>query len=75
VQLPTKKRRSLHCYFEGATMFIQRFFDYDQRDYQRGYCFNFLGLVRILKFKTNTVMEKEDWIVIIEIFGREYILS
>jgi hypothetical protein len=56
-------------------MFIQRFFDYDQRDYQRGYCFNFLGLVRILKFKTNTVMEKEDWIVIIEIFGREYILS
>jgi hypothetical protein len=53
-------------------MFIQRFYDYDMRGYKRGYYFNFLGSFRILKFKTNTVMEKEDWIFIIEFFGKEY---
>ena len=56
-------------------MMMQRFFDYDMREYPRGYYFNFFGLVRVLKFKTNTVMQKDDWIFIIEIFGREYILS
>jgi hypothetical protein len=56
-------------------MFIHRYYDYDDRRYKRGYYFNFLGMVRILKFKTNTVMEKDDWIFIVEIFGREYILS
>jgi hypothetical protein len=56
-------------------MMMQRFFDYDMREYPRGYYFNFLGLVRVLKFKTNTVMQKDDWIFIVEIFGREYILS
>jgi hypothetical protein len=60
---------------EGVTMMMQRFFDYDMREYSRGYYFNFLGLVRVLKLKTNTVMQKDDWIFIIEIFGREYILS
>ena len=56
-------------------MFLQKFYDYDMREYERGYYFNFFGLVRVLKFKTNTVMQKDDWIFIIEIFGREYILS
>jgi hypothetical protein len=56
-------------------MWMQRFYDYDMREYSRGYYFNFFGLVRVLKFKTNTVMQKDDWIFIIEIFGREYILS
>ena len=55
-------------------MWIQKFYDYDLRTYPRGYYFNFLGLVRILKFKTNTVMQKEDWIFIIEIFGREFVI-
>ena len=55
-------------------MWMQRFYDYDMREYSRGYYFNFFGLVRVLKFKTNTVMQKDDWIFIIEIFGREYIL-
>jgi hypothetical protein len=56
-------------------MFIQRYYDYDMRDYKRSYYFNFFGLIRVLKFKTNTVMEKEDWIVIVEIFGKEFILK
>jgi hypothetical protein len=56
-------------------MFIQRYYDYDDKKYQRGYYFNFFRLVRVLKFKINTVMQKDDWIFIIEIFGSEYILS
>jgi hypothetical protein len=56
-------------------MFIQRYCDYDLKTYPRGYYLNFFGIFRILKFKTNTVMQKDDWIFIIEIFGREYILS
>jgi hypothetical protein len=55
-------------------MFITRYYDYDDRKYQRGHYFNFFGLVRILKFKTNTVMEKDDWIFIIEMFGKEYVI-
>ena len=55
-------------------MWTQRFYDYDLRSYPRGYYFNFLGLVRILKFKANTVMQKEDWIFIIEIFGCEFVI-
>ncbi len=55
-------------------MWIQRFYDYDLKSYPRGYYFSFLGLVRILKYKTNTVMEKEDYIFIIEIFGREFVI-
>jgi hypothetical protein len=55
-------------------MMIQRFYDYDLQSYQRGYYFRFFGLVRILKFKVSTVMEKEDYIFVIAIFGREFIL-
>ena len=56
-------------------MFLQRFYDYDLRSYPRGYYFSFFGLVRILKFKTNIVMEKENWIKIVEIFGYEFVLE
>jgi hypothetical protein len=55
-------------------MFIQRYYDYDMKSYPRGFYFNFFGLVRILKFKTNTVMEKENWILIVGIFGREFVI-
>jgi hypothetical protein len=55
-------------------MFIQKFYDYDLRSYPRGFYFSFFGLIRILKFKTNTVMQKEDWIFIIEVFGREFVV-
>ena len=55
-------------------MFIQRFFDYDMRDYPRGFYFSFFGIIRVLKFKTNTVMEKDNWIFIIEITGKEYVI-
>jgi hypothetical protein len=68
------KRRPVPA-FEAHKMFLQRFYDYDLKSYPRGYYFNFLGLVRILKFKTNTVMEKDNWIFIIEVLGREYVLK
>jgi hypothetical protein len=55
--------------------FVQGFYDYDMRDYKRGYYLNIFGIIRVLKFKVNTVMERDDWIVIVEIMGREYILS
>ena len=56
-------------------MFVKKYFDYDLRRYQRGYYFSFFGLVRILKFNVATVMQKPDYIFIVETFGREYILS
>jgi hypothetical protein len=55
-------------------MFLRRYYDYDLRTFPRGYYFNFFGLVRILKFKTNTVMQKEDWIFIIEVLGKEFVI-
>ena len=32
------------------------------------------GIVRILKFNVATIMEKPDYIFIIEVFGREYVI-
>ena len=55
-------------------MFIQRFFDYDMREYPRGFYFDFFGIIRVLKFKTNTVMQKDAWIIIVGIFGREFVI-
>jgi hypothetical protein len=56
-------------------MFIQKFFDYDLPSYPRGFYFSFFGMVRVLKFQTAKVMDKPDWIFIIGIFGREFILK
>ena len=55
-------------------MFVKRYFDYDMREYPRGYYFSFFGLVRVLKFNVATVMQKPDYIFIIEIFGREFVI-
>jgi hypothetical protein len=60
--------------FEAQQMFIHRYYDYDLRSYPRGFYFNFFGIVRILKFKTNTVMEKDNWIFIIEVLGKEFVI-
>ena len=54
-------------------MFVRRYYDWDMKEHQRGYHFNFLGLVRVLKFNVATIMEKPDWILIVEIFGWEFI--
>jgi hypothetical protein len=56
-------------------MFVRRYLDYDLHSYQRGYYFNLFGIIRVLKFNVATVMQKPNYIFIIEIFGREYILS
>jgi hypothetical protein len=54
--------------------FRQEFYDWDIHSYPRGYYFNFFGLIRVLKFRTNTVVDADNWIVIVEIFGREFVL-
>ena len=54
--------------------FITRYYDYDMKSYPRGYYFNFFGLVRVLKFKTNTVQERDKWVKIVEILGKEFVL-
>jgi hypothetical protein len=54
--------------------FRQEFYDWDIHSYPRGYYFNFFGLIRILKFRTNTVVDADNWIVIVEIFRREFVL-
>ena len=56
-------------------MFITRYYDYDMRDYRRGYYFNLLGIIRVLKFNVATVMQKPDFNFIIEVFGREFVLK
>ena len=53
-------------------MFVQRF--YDEADYQRGYLINVFGIFRLLKYKTSKIMEKDKYLIIIEVFGREYII-
>jgi hypothetical protein len=56
-------------------MFIHRYYDYDDRKFTRGFYFNFLGLVRILKFNVATIMERPNYIFIVEVFGREFIIK
>jgi hypothetical protein len=55
-------------------MFLTRYYDYDDKKFPRGFYVNFLGIVRILKFNTATVMQKPDYIFIIEVLGKEFIL-
>jgi hypothetical protein len=61
--------------FWRRTMFLHRYYDYDDRKYKRGYYFNFLGIFRILKFNTATVMQKPDHIFIVGICGREFVIK
>jgi hypothetical protein len=56
-------------------MFIQRYYDYDLHSYKRGYYFSLFGLVRVLKFNVATVMQKPDYIFIIEVFGKEFVIK
>ena len=42
--------------------------------YQRGYYFNLFGIIRVLKFNVATVMQKPDWILIVEVMGKEFVI-
>jgi hypothetical protein len=55
-------------------MFLTRYYDYDLKSYPRGYYFNLLGIIRVLKFNVATVMQKPNYIFIIEILGREFVI-
>jgi hypothetical protein len=54
-------------------MFINRF--YDEAGYQRGYIIDVFGVFRLLKYKVSKLMEKDNYIMVLELFLREYILS
>ena len=53
-------------------MVFKRF--YDIADYPVGYFFN-IGVFKVLKYKMGKIMEKDEYLIVISIFGREYILS
>jgi hypothetical protein len=55
-------------------MFVKKYYDYDLRSYQRGYYFNLFGIIRVLKFNVATVMQKPDWILIVEVMGKEFVI-
>jgi hypothetical protein len=57
---------------QRSGLFIQRF--YDMADYQVGYLINVFGIFRLLKFKVSKIMEKPDWILIVEVMGHEFVL-
>ena len=45
----------------------------DMADYNYGYFLSLPGF-KVLKFKTSKIMQKEDWIIVISIFGKEIVL-
>jgi hypothetical protein len=47
----------------------------DEYGNKRGYIFSIPGVFRVLKYQVNKVMDKYDYILIVEIFGKEFILK
>lgn len=56
-------------------MLMTRYYDYDDKKFLRGYYFNFLGLMRVLKVNVATVMQKPDYIFIVEVLGKEFVIT
>lgn len=46
----------------------------DQYGFKLGYLIDVFGVFRLLKFKVSKIMEPDDYIMVLEIFGREFIL-
>ena len=57
---------------QRSGLFIQRF--YDIADYQVGYLINVFGIFKLLKLKVSKIMDAPDYIVVMSIFGREFVL-
>ncbi len=53
-------------------MFIKHFEDI--AGYRRGYLFEIPGVFRLLKYKVSKIMEKDDWLIVIAIFGKEFVI-
>jgi hypothetical protein len=47
----------------------------DEYGNKRGYIVDVFGIFRLLKYKVSKIMEKDDYIMILEIFGKEFILK
>ena len=60
-----------YFYFEVLQMF-QRLTD--EHGYQRGWIINIPGVFTLLKYQVNKIMEKYDYILVIAIFGREFVI-
>jgi hypothetical protein len=46
----------------------------DEYGFKRGWIINIPGVFTLLKYRVNRIMEKEDHIMIVAIFGQEFIL-
>jgi hypothetical protein len=47
----------------------------DEYGFKRGYYINVLGIFRMVKYKVSKVMESDDYILVIAIFGKEFVLK
>jgi hypothetical protein len=46
----------------------------DEHGYQRGWIINIPGIFTLLKYQVNKIMDKYDYILVIAIFGREFVI-
>jgi hypothetical protein len=46
----------------------------DEYGFKRGWIINIPGVFTLLKYQVNKIMEKEDHIMVMAIFNREFIL-
>jgi hypothetical protein len=47
----------------------------DEWGFKRGYIFRIPGIFTLLKYQVNKIMEKPDYIIIMAIFNREFVLK
>jgi hypothetical protein len=47
----------------------------DEYGFKRGWIINVPGIFTLLKYQVNKIMDKEDHIMIMRIFGREFVLK
>jgi hypothetical protein len=59
-------------YKQRSGLFIRRF--YDIADYRMGYLINVFGIFKLLKLKVSKVMDAEDYIIVMSIFGYEFVI-
>jgi hypothetical protein len=46
----------------------------DEHGYQRGWIIKIPGVFTLLKYQVNKIMDKYDYILVMAIFGREFVI-
>ena len=46
----------------------------DEHGFKRGWIIKIPGIFTLLKYKVSKIMEKDDFIMVMAIFGREFVL-